>query len=294
MPKYFKFAPPLSNMSQLLLFSSSCLITSYQLKTLLGNPQFHMFLIWCILYLLYTHFPIYAILKLDTFFPLQFCNCQKSSACSSVPSVTLLLAFWSLFHYPSTDLRWTISLHHCRGEVLNRDHWLKNVTNSFLMTARLGEAHRPTVGSKTTGLPGTGSFLAFLSATTSASLPRGYFLLLSHRKRGTTTAAWTWFSSMEAAGWDCFASLLPISSAGIFYSPTWNMSRYVSWLPLYLFTALVAVVHVPIGLTVPAVDILELSSMLFPRTQDSISLSWLLRWPCTDVVFVVATMIARR
>jgi hypothetical protein len=59
--------------------------------------------------------------------------------------------------------------------------------------------------------------------------------------------------------------LLPISFAGIFYSLTWNMSRYCD---LYLFASLLAAIHVT-RLTVPVLGALELNSMHFPRIQDA-------------------------
>jgi hypothetical protein len=63
--------------------------------------------------------------------------------------------------------------------------------SSFLMMARLGEVYKLMVGLKIAGLPGEGSFLAFLSAITFASLQGGYFLQLLHQKLSMMMAVWT-------------------------------------------------------------------------------------------------------
>ena len=141
----------------------------------------------------------------------------------------LLLAFWSFCHYLNTDLRWNICLYH-QGEILNWNHWLKNLMSRFLMMARLGEVYKLMVGLKIAGLPGKGSFLAFLYAITFASLHGVYFLHLLHQKLSMMMAVWTWFLSTEVADSNCFASSSRISFAGISYSLMWNMSRYLDWL----------------------------------------------------------------
>lgn len=59
------------------------------------------------------------------------------------------------------------------------------------MMARLREVYYLMAELEIAGLPGKGSFLAFLSAITFASLHGGYFLQLLHRKLSMMMAVWT-------------------------------------------------------------------------------------------------------